>query len=45
MFWVICYEPIVGYNCTVPSDKKVGWILAKTKKQYLVNAKLFEIKN
>ena len=45
VFWVICYEPLVGFNCTIPSDKKVSWNLVKTKKKYLINAKLFKIKN
>jgi len=44
VFWVICYEPLVGFNCTIPSDKKVSWNLVKTKKKYLINARLFEIK-
>lgn len=42
--WVICYEPLVGYNCTITADKK-NWILINTKKMYLVNAKLYEIIN
>ena len=45
MFWVICYEPIVGFNCTISSDKTENWILKKTKKMYLLNAKLYEIKS
>ena len=45
MLWVICYEPVMGYNCNIPSDKKKNWILNGTEKVYLVNAQLFEIKN
>ena len=45
MLWVICYEPAVGYNCNILSFKTKNWTLKKTKKMYLVNAKLFEITN
>ena len=45
MLWVICYEPIVNYNCNIPGDKKKTWILNDNKKMYLVNAQLFEVKN
>ena len=45
MLWVVCYEPVMGYNCNISSVKKKGWILNDTKKVYLVNAQLFEIKN
>ena len=45
IFWVICYEPIVGYNCNIPGDKKKVWHLLSTKKTYLINSKLFEISN
>ncbi len=45
MLWVICYEPVMGYNCNIPSNKKKSWILSGTEKVYLVNAQLFEIKN
>ncbi len=27
MLWVICYEPLLGFNCAIPSDKKNGWNL------------------
>ena len=43
MFWAICYEPLVEFNCTIPSNKKKGWILIKTQKKHLINAKLFKI--
>ena len=43
MFWVICYEPIVGYNCTIPNDKKKEWNLISTKNTYLLDSKLFKI--
>ena len=43
--WVICYEPVVGYNCAITNNNKSTWILRDTKKAYLVNAKLYEINN
>ena len=45
MIWVICYEPLLGFNCTVPSEIKEGWNLISTKKTHLVNSKLFKINN
>ena len=43
--WVICYEPVVGFNCAITNNNKSTWILRDTKKAYLVNAKLYEINN
>jgi len=43
--WVICYEPVVSFNCTISNNKKSTWILRDTIKAYLVNAKLYEINN
>ena len=43
--WVICYEPVMGYNCNISSDKRKSWALKNIKKMYLLNAKLYEIKN
>ena len=43
--WVICYEPVVGFNCVITNNNKSTWILRDTKKAYLVNAKLYEIRN
>jgi len=43
MIWVICYEPLLGFNCAIPSDKKNGWNLIGTKNTYLVSSKLFKI--
>ena len=43
--WVICYEPVVGFNCAITNNKKSTWILRDAKKVYLVNAKLYEINN
>jgi hypothetical protein len=43
MLWVICYEPLLGFNCTIPSDKKNGWNLIGAKNTYLVSSKLFKI--
>ena len=45
MLWVICYEPVMGYNCNISSDKRKSWALKNIKKMYLLNAKLYEIKN
>ena len=45
MLWVICYEPVQAYNCNILSNKNKSWTLNDTKKVYLVNAQLFEIKN
>ena len=45
VIWVICYEPVVGFNCAITNNKKSAWILRDTKKAYLVNAKLYEINN
>ena len=45
VFWVICYEPLTGYNCNVLNDKTKGWILSDIKKFYLVNSQLFKIEN
>ena len=41
--WIICYEPLVGFNCSIANDKKSSWILIETKKRYSVNATLYEI--
>ena len=43
--WVICYEPVMAYNCNISSDKQKSWALKNIKKMYLLNAKLYEIKN
>ena len=43
MIWVICYEPLLGFNCAIPSDKKNGWNLIGAKNTYLVSSKLFKI--
>jgi len=42
--WVICYEPIVSFDCNITNYKK-KWTLRETKKAYLVNAKLYETNN
>ena len=44
MIWVICYEPLVGFNCSLPNDKKTKWTLIKTKQNFFLNSKLYEIK-
>ena len=45
MLWVICYEPVMNFNCNISSDKQKSWALKNIKKMYLLNAKLYEIKN
>ena len=45
MLWVICYEPVMDYNCNILRDKRKNWILNETKKLHLLNAQLYEIKN
>jgi hypothetical protein len=42
--WVLCYEPIVGFNCTLPSNRINTWILIENKQNYFLNSKLYEIK-
>ena len=44
MIWVICYEPLVGFDCTLPDDKKDTWILIETKQNHFLNSRLYEIK-
>jgi len=44
MIWVLCYEPLVGFDCTLPNDKKETWILIKTKQNHFLNSRLYEIK-
>ena len=43
--WVICYEPLNGFNCILPNDKKNTWSLIETKKYHLLSSRLYEIKN
>ena len=45
MLWVICYEPVMGYNCNISSDKRKNWILNESKKLHLLNAQLYRIRN
>ena len=44
MIWVICYEPLVGFDCALPNDKKDAWILIQTKQNHFLNSRLYEIK-
>ena len=44
MIWVICYEPLVGFDCALPNDKKDTWILIETKQNHFLNSRLYEIK-
>ena len=44
MIWVVCYEPLVGSDCDLPSDKKNVWTLIKTKQNHFLNSRLYEIK-
>ena len=45
MLWVICYEPVMGYNCNILNDKRKNWILNDSKKLHLLNAQLYGIRN
>ena len=45
MLWVICYEPLVGFDCALPNNKENEWNLVITKKNHLLNSRLFEINN
>ena len=44
MLWILCYEPLAGFNCNIQDDDKKEWVLKNTKKMHLLNARLFEIK-
>jgi hypothetical protein len=41
--WVVCYEPLVGFDCTLPTNKENKWKLLKTIKNHLLNVRLFKI--
>ena len=43
MIWVICYEPLVGSDCSLPNEKKDTWILIETKQNHFLNSRLYEI--
>ena len=43
--WVICYEPVMNYNCNIPTDIQKGWALYETKKLHLLSAQLYGIRN
>ena len=45
MLWVICYEPLVGFDCTLPNNKENEWNLVINKKNHLLNSRLFKINN
>jgi len=45
MLWVICYEPVMGYNCNISSGKRKNWILNETIKLHLLKAQLYGIRN
>ena len=42
--WVICYEPLLGFNCTLPEDKKIQWDLLSVQKTHLLSSQLFKVK-
>jgi hypothetical protein len=44
MVWAICYEPLVGSDCNLPSNKKSMWTLIETKQNHFLNSKLYKIK-
>ena len=41
--WVVCYEPLSGFDCTLPNNKESKWKLVKTMKNHLLNVRLFKI--
>jgi hypothetical protein len=43
--WIICYEPVMNYNCNIPTDIQKSWILYETKKLHLLNAQLYGTRN
>jgi len=43
MIWVICYEPLVGSDCSLPNEKKDTWVLIETKQNHFLNSRLYEI--
>jgi len=43
MLWVVCYEPIIGFDCTLPNNKENKWKLVTTKQTHLLNVRLFKI--
>ena len=45
MLWVICYEPVMGFNCNIPTDIQKSWTLYETKKLHLLSAQLYGIRN
>jgi len=45
MLWVICYEPVMGFNCNIPTDIQKSWTLYETKKLHLLSARLYGIRN
>ncbi len=45
MIWITCYEPLVGFDCTLPNNKENEWNLMSVNKNYLLNSRLFKINN
>ena len=42
--WVLCYEPLTGFNCNVSIHEKKEWVLLESMKMHLSSANLFLIK-
>ena len=42
--WIICYEPLVGFNCNLKEKDKKNFTLIDKKQKHLVSAKLYKIK-
>ena len=38
-FWLICYEPIVGFNCKININENIDYNVAETFTFHLINAK------
>ena len=42
MIWVVCYEPLVGFNCKLLINKINKWQVVDTKQYHLLNLKLYK---
>ena len=38
-FWLICYEPIVGFNCKTNIDENVNFKISQILNFHLINGK------
>ena len=40
--WIICYQPIMGFDCSLPEEKFSMWNKVEKKKLYLIEATLYK---